>query len=75
MPLQAVFRKTLVRPPCVRSFEITLAAGTGWQVFERKDQDVVRQHFGDWHRVERVATRLAQDVAALQRDGWEEFPN
>ena len=75
MPSQAVFRKTLVRPPYVRSFEIVLAADAGWQVFERKDEQVVQRHFADWHRVERVATRFAQDVAALRREGWEELPN
>ena len=75
MPSQSVFRKTLVRHPSVRSFEIALAADAGWQICERRDGHTVQQHVADWHRVERVATRFAQDIAALQRDGWEELPN
>jgi len=75
MPPPSVFRKTLVRPPSVRSFEIVLAADAGWQICERRDGQIVEQQVADWHRVERVAMRFAQDVAALQRDGWEELPN
>ena len=70
-----VFRKTLVRPPFVRSFEISFAADAGWHVSERRDGQTVQHHIADWHRVERAATRFAQDIAALQRDGWEELPN
>jgi hypothetical protein len=70
-----IFRKTLVRAFHVRSFEITVDAVAGWEIFEREDERVVcRQRYTDWHRVERVAQRLSRVVADLQRDGWQELP-
>jgi hypothetical protein len=69
-----VFRKTLVRSVHVRSFEISESADSGWQLFEREDEQVVAlQRFTDWHRVERAILRLARVVAELQRDGWHEL--
>jgi hypothetical protein len=70
-----IFRKTLVRAFHVRSFEITVDAVAGWEIFEREDERVVcQQRCTDWHRVERVAQRLSRVVADLQRDGWQERP-
>jgi hypothetical protein len=69
-----IFRKTLVRALRVRSFEITIDAVAGWEVFEREDERVLqRLRYTDWHRVERALDRLGQVVAELQRDGWEEL--
>ena len=69
-----IFQKTLVRALHVRSFEITVDSVAGWEIFEREDERVLhRQHYTDWHRVERVAQRLSDVVADLQRDGWQEF--
>jgi hypothetical protein len=73
--MASIFRKTLVRAPHVRSFEITIDSVAGWEIFEREDERVVsQQRYTDWHRVERVAQRLARVVADLQQDGWQERP-
>ena len=70
-----IFRKTLVRALHVRSFEITVDSVSGWEIFEREDERVVsQQRYTDWHRVERVAERLARVVADLQQEGWQERP-
>jgi hypothetical protein len=74
--MPAVFSKTLVRAFHVRSFEIVPDSASGWAVFEREDERVFhRQHYTDWHRVERSAMRLEQVVGDLQRDGWHELPS
>ena len=72
MPSQSVFRKTLVRHPSVRSFEIVLAADAGWQICERRDGHTVQQHVADWHRVERDLARFAREIENLRRDGWQD---
>ena len=70
-----IFNKTLVRAFHVRSFEVTVDAVAGWEIFEREDERVVcRQRYTDWHRVERVVQRLSRVIADLQREGWQERP-
>lgn len=69
--MSLVFRKTLVRAPHVRSFEINLLPAAGWEVSEREDQRVVQQRrYNDWHRVERAVLRFTRDVSDLRRQGW-----
>jgi hypothetical protein len=68
-----LFAKVLVRAPHVRSFEVTSAPMSGWEVFARAGDAIVEQrHYSDWHRVERVLTRFRREISELERQGWTE---
>jgi hypothetical protein len=46
---------------------------TGWEVREERDRQVVRrEHYRDWHRVERARRSIANELAALRNKGWRE---
>ena len=46
---------------------------SGWEVREERDRQVVRrEHYRDWHRVERARRSIANELAALRKKGWRE---
>lgn len=50
------------------SIEVT---GSGWEVREEQDQEVLRRsHYQDWHRVERAWRGFTLVVNGLREDGW-----
>jgi|SRR5687767_11772869 len=45
----------------------------GWEVREERDRQVVRrEHYHDWHRVERARRSIAMELDALRNKGWRE---
>ena len=47
--------------------------GAGWEVLEERDREVVRkEHYHDWHRVERVRRSIVVELNALRDQGWRE---
>jgi hypothetical protein len=73
MKTPALLATTLVRADHVRSFHAHPAPLSGWEVSEREDQHVVqRQHYADWHRVERALTDFRRKIAGLVEQGWRE---
>lgn len=47
--------------------------GAGWEVLEERDRKVVRkEHYRDWHRVERVRRSIVVELNALREQGWRE---
>jgi hypothetical protein len=71
MMTSAVFEKTLVHGPHVRSFRIRPELHEGWLASEEADRQVIRRRkYTDWHRVEREVTRFRGEVAELRRRGW-----
>jgi hypothetical protein len=55
-----------------RRFVIAPAPRDGWELREEFDDRLVRRvHLSDWHRVERAVAILLQDVAELERVGWQ----
>jgi hypothetical protein len=56
-----------------RRFTITNAGGTGWEVREEQDSQVISSHrYTDWHRVERARMAFASQALNLQLSGWKE---
>jgi hypothetical protein len=61
---------TLLRADRFRSFLVS-ASSTGWEASAREDQGVLhRQHYTDWHRVERTLMRYRREIAQLRAQGW-----
>jgi hypothetical protein len=47
------------------------ATDAGWEVREERDREVVRrEHYRDWHRVERARRSIAMELDALRNNGW-----
>jgi hypothetical protein len=45
----------------------------GWEVREERDSTVVRKdHYRDWHRVERARRSIVVELNALRDNGWRE---
>ena len=45
----------------------------GWEVREERDREVVRrEHYRDWHRVERARRSITIELDALRNKGWRE---
>lgn len=71
--MTAIFEKTLVRAGQIRSFALHRGPEAGWHSFERAgEQDPHRQHYTDWHQVERVLERFRRSIAELRHEGWHE---
>lgn len=66
-----MFTQELTNAGHVRRFEIRKDGPEGWEMRVEEDSDILRrQHFTDWHRVERALTRVALEIAELQDAGW-----
>ena len=54
-----------------RFFNVDVEPGVGWLVYERTDDQPVRQRtYDDWHRVELAMSRFAIEASQLTREGW-----
>lgn len=66
-----MFTKELTQDGHVRRFSIREAQEEGWEVREEADSQLVRrEHYRDWHRVERARMRIDQQVTDLESRGW-----
>ena len=66
-----MFTKELRQAGHVRRFTIQESAEEGWEVKEERDSELVRRdHYRDWHRVERARMRIDEQVSALEDRGW-----
>ena len=66
-----MFTKELTQDGHVRRFSIREAQEEGWEVREEADSQLVRrEHYRDWHRVERARMRIDQQVTDLEGRGW-----
>ena len=67
-----LFARTVRLGRHVKSFEIWRLSG-GWIAAKADDRRVIdRRELTDWHRVERTASRFADEVSVLLRQGWVE---
>ena len=49
------------------------ATDAGWEVREERDRKIVRrEHYRDWHRVERARRSITIELDALRSKGWRE---
>jgi hypothetical protein len=56
-----------------RRFTITNDAGSGWEVKEEQDSQVIWSvRYTDWHRVERARMAFASQALNLELTGWKE---
>jgi hypothetical protein len=56
-----------------KRFTITNAAGSGWEVREEQDSQVIWSvRYTDWHRVERARMAFATQALNLELTGWTE---
>ena len=66
-----MFDVNVVSADRVRHYSIAAASGAGWEVKLVEGQAVQWQETcEDWHRVERMLTRMQQEVSALVAQGW-----
>ena len=55
----------------LRRYSISAVAPFGWEVRLEEDQEVRRRdHYEDWHRVERAKARFEREVLSLTERGW-----
>lgn len=65
----------LVSDEHVRRYSIALRGGAGWEVRLEEDRTVRWQEtVTDWHRVERMQSKLEREVEALLERGWRVRP-
>ena len=49
------------------------ATAAGWEVLEERDKEIVRKdHYREWHRVERARRSIVTEMNALRDQGWRE---
>lgn len=66
------FVKSLRNNQHTRRFSIA-TTGTGWEVREERDSQIVRRKaLSDWHRVETARRLINRETASLQDAGWKE---
>lgn len=66
------FEKQLRYLDQTRRYSIA-ATAAGWEVREERGSEVVRkEHYRDWHRVERVRQSIVGELNALRAEGWRE---
>lgn len=66
------FVKSLRNQQQTRRYSIA-TTNVGWEVREERDSKVVRrEHYRDWHRVERARRSISIELKALRDNGWRE---
>lgn len=70
-----MFDVNVVTANRVRHYSIALADAAGWEVkLEENHALRWKEHYQDWHRVERMLTRMRQEVSDLVEQGWMVLP-
>ena len=68
-----MYKRTFRKADQTHRFVITNTAGTGWEVREEQDSQVIwRVRYTDWHRVERARMNFAVHAINLELSGWKE---
>ena len=68
-----MYKRTFRKADQTHRFVITNTDGSGWEVREEQDSQVIsRVRYNDWHRVERARMAFANQALTLQLSGWKE---
>ena len=68
-----MYARTLRKDEQTRRFTITESRGSGWEVRDEQDNQLLKHaQYSDWHRVERAKTAFAATAEALVNAGWTE---
>ena len=68
-----MYKRTFRKADQTHRFVITNTDGSGWEVREEQDSQVIsRVRHNDWHRVERARMAFANQALNLQLSGWKE---
>ena len=54
----------------IRRYAVYASPLSGWEATCEDDRHLTRQHYEDWHRVERVLAVFKQEVSELTASGW-----
>jgi hypothetical protein len=54
----------------IRRYAVYASPQSGWEATCEDDRHLTRQHYEDWHRVERVLAVFRQEVSELTASGW-----
>jgi len=68
-----MYKRTFRKADQTHRFVITNTDGSGWEVREEQDSQVIwRVRYTDWHRVERARMNFAVHAINLELSGWKE---
>jgi len=68
-----MYKRTFRKADQTHRFVITNTDGSGWEVREEQDSQVIwRVRYTDWHRVERARMNFAAHAVSLELSGWKE---
>jgi len=68
---RTVFTREVADGESSRRLEVNKLADEGWDVRERHNDVVIREHtYENWHRVELEMSRFSAEAAQLKRNGW-----
>ena len=68
-----MYKRTFRKADQTHRFVITNTDGSGWEVREEQDSQVIwRVRYTDWHRVERARMNFAAHALSLEMSGWKE---
>ena len=68
-----MYKRTFRKADQTHRFVITNTDGSGWEVREEQDSQVIwRVRYTDWHRVERARMNFAAHAVSLEMSGWKE---
>jgi len=66
-----MYKRTFRKADQTHRFVITNTDGSGWEVREEQDSQVIwRVRYTDWHRVERARMNFAVHAINLELSGW-----
>jgi hypothetical protein len=66
-----MFSISLQHAEHVRRYSVFASQSSGWEVVLEQDRQVQqRDHYGDWHRVERALAMFKLEVSDLTARGW-----
>ncbi len=68
---RAMFTISLRHDAETRRFSLHSSPGSGWVIVREQDRREIRQHYEDWHRVERAMAALRSEVQELEARGWQ----
>ena len=68
-----MYKRTFRKADQTHRFVITNTDGSGWEVREEQDSQVIwKVRYTDWHRVERARMNFAAHAVSLEMSGWKE---
>jgi len=71
-----MYRLSLRSAEHVRNYSIRAVERAGWEVTCEEDRTLQRRdHYQDWHRVERALALFEREISALTAEGWRVAPD